>query len=79
MLKKTGSPPKVFNPSVEVKSDTSKLIKNYSLQGLSLTIKKGSTFETVWLNPKASIRLLESEITQQIKNLHRRRLIRIGN
>lgn len=67
---------KLKNVSV---ADASKLVKNYSLQGLSIILKVGNDFETVWLNPKQSVRVLESQITKQMKNLHRRRLINIGN
>jgi hypothetical protein len=59
--------------------EATKSIKNYSLQGLTVILKKGNDFENVWLSPKQSIRVLESQITQQIKNLHKRRLIVIGN
>jgi hypothetical protein len=60
-------------------TETTKLIKNYSLQGITLVLKVGNDYENVWLTPKQSIRVPESQITQQIKNLHRRRLINIGN
>lgn len=59
--------------------EVTKIIKNYSLQGLTIILKKGNDFENIWLNPKQSIRVNESQITQQIKNLHRRRLINIAN
>ena len=64
----------VVAPNVVTKS-----IKNYSLQGLSLILREGNSFITVWLSPKQSITVTEGQITQQIKNLHRRRLIKIGN
>lgn len=60
-------------------TEATKSIKNYSLQGITIILKKGNNFENVWLTPKQSIRVPESQITQQIKNLHRRRLINIGN
>jgi hypothetical protein len=60
-------------------TQTTKTIKNYSLQGLSLVIQNGADYETVWLEPKKSITLLESQITDQIVNLHKRRLLQIVN
>ena len=60
-------------------AEATKVIKNYSLQGLTILLKKGNDFENIWLSPKQSIRVTEAQITQQIKNLHRRRLINIGN
>jgi hypothetical protein len=60
-------------------TEATKSIKNYSLQGITIILKSGNNFENVWLKPKESIRVSESQITQQIKNLHRRRLINIGN
>lgn len=60
-------------------AEATKSIKNYSLQGITIILRKGNDFENVWLSPKQSIRVLESQITQQIKNLHKRRLILIGN
>jgi hypothetical protein len=69
MLKKT-----VVVPAPEMKT-----IKNYSLQGLTLILRSGGDFESIWLAPKQSITVLESRITQQVKNLHKRRLVSIGN
>lgn len=65
---------KILQPEVATKS-----IKNYSLQGLTIILKNGENYENVWLSPKQSIRVLESQITQQIKNLHKRRLVTIAN
>lgn len=59
--------------------EVTKSIRNYSLQGITIILRKGNDFENVWLSPRQSIRVLESQITQQIKNLHKRRLILIGN
>ena len=59
--------------------EATKSIRNYSLQGITIILRKGNDFENVWLSPRQSIRVLESQITQQIKNLHKRRLILIGN
>lgn len=79
MLKKpVKSPSQPIAASIPAANAT-KVVKNYSLQGLSIILKVGNDFETVWLNPKQSVRVLESQITKQMKNLHRRRLINIGN
>jgi hypothetical protein len=56
-----------------------KVVKNNSVQGLSVVINSGPGFTTVWLAPKQSITVNESEITQQIINLHKRRLVQITN
>jgi hypothetical protein len=64
-------------PSVQ--EEATKSIKNYSLQGITVILKNGNKTEDVWLLPKQSIRVSESQITQQIRNLHRRRLVIIGN
>jgi flagellar biosynthesis chaperone FliJ len=64
---------KINNPT------TYKKITNKSVQGLSVIIVSGSGFKSAWLAPKQQIMVLESEITQQIKNLHKRRLISIEN
>lgn len=56
-----------------------KKIKNYSVQGLSVIVKNGASFDTVWLAPKQSISIREDQVTQQIKNLHNRRLVIISN
>lgn len=60
-------------------ADVTKSIKNYSLQGINIILKNGNDFDSIWLSPKQSIRVHESQITQQIKNLHKRRLVIIGN
>ena len=57
----------------------SKLIKNYSMQGLTVLIMNGAACDSVWLAPKQSIRVYESQITDQARNLHKRRLINISN
>ena len=63
----------------QASEEATKVIKNYSLQGITILLKNGSDFENVWLVPKQSIRVLESRITQQVRNLHKRRLVTIGN
>lgn len=73
------------NPSNSKLADTkspvevTKSIKNYSLQGINIILKNGNDFDSVWLSPKQLIRVRENQITQQIKNLHKRRLVIIGN
>ena len=59
--------------------ETTKSLKNYSLQGITIILKNGNQTEDFWLLPKQSIRVSEDQITQQIRNLHRRRLVIIGN
>jgi hypothetical protein len=67
-----------LNKVIETMGDpvTLKSIKNYSIQGLYVILNGG---EHVWLEPKQIIRVDESEISQQIKNLHRRRIVQISN
>lgn len=69
----------IKTPEVQNTAEVTKSIKNYSLQGINIILKKGNDFDNIWLSPKESIRVLESQITQQIKNLHKRRLVIIGN
>lgn len=66
----------VASPVVQ---EATKSIKNYSLQGLTIILKNGNKTEDVWLLPKQTIRVTEDQITQQVRNLHRRRLVIIGN
>ena len=56
-----------------------KTVRNKSVQGFSIILNSSSGYQTVWLSPKQKITVLESEITQQIKNLHDRRLVSIEN
>lgn len=56
-----------------------KTIKNYSVQGLFLILDRPDGAEQVWLEPKQSIQVPELQISQQIKNLHRRRIVQISN
>ena len=56
-----------------------KKIKNYSVQGLSLILLVDNKPVSTWLSPNESIEVEESQITEQIKNLHVRRLIQIRN
>lgn len=75
MLKKN------ISTQLQISADPSgmKVLKNYSLQGRSVILNENGVFRVVWLAPKESISVPESQITQQIKNLHKRRLIVIGN
>lgn len=75
MLKKNIS----IQPQITVPQPSMKVLKNYSLQGRSVILNENGVFRVVWLAPKESISVPESHITQQIKNLHKRRLIVIGN
>jgi hypothetical protein len=59
--------------------EVTKLIKNYSLQGIYVILETSEGSNHVWLEPKKAIRVPESQISQQIKNLHRRRLVIISN
>lgn len=56
-----------------------KQIKNLSVQGHHLVLAKGNDYDQVWLPPKKSILVEESQITNQVRNLHKRRLIIIEN
>lgn len=56
-----------------------KSIKNYSVQGLFVILETSEGAKHVWLEPKQAIKVPEDQISQQIKNLHRRRLVQIGN
>ena len=53
-------------------------IKNTSFQGLEIFVKEGSGFLSYWLEPKASVQVKESSITEVIKNLTRKRMISIS-
>lgn len=60
-------------------SEATKVIKNYSVQGLFVILQTPDGNKQEWLEPKQSIKVPEAYISQQIKNLHRRRLVTIGN
>ena len=70
--------PQVGNLTVQQTSQM-KRIKNLSVQGHHLVLAKGNDFDQVWLPPKKSILIEESQITNQVINLHKRRLIIIEN
>jgi len=77
MLKKNTSSP--LPPTPVIIPKIMKVIKNCSLQGRSVILNEEGVFKTVWLAPKQSITVPESQVTKQIINLHKRRLITIGN
>ena len=54
-------------------------VKNYSTQGLSILLNNASGPEFVWLAPRESIIVQESQISDQIRTLHERRLLQIRN
>lgn len=56
-----------------------KTIKNYSLQGLHVLLNTPEGPEFVWIQPRQSISVPESQISEQAKTLHQRRLIQISN
>jgi hypothetical protein len=56
-----------------------KVVKNYSIQGLFITLKTSEGSVDYWLEPKQSIKVPENQISQQIKNLQRRRIVSITN
>lgn len=68
----------ILNP-VSVAGPTTKTVRNKSVQGFSIILNSSSGYTTVWLSPRQKITVLESEITQQIRNLHDRRLVSIEN
>jgi len=68
---------KVSQPVVA--TEATKVVKNYSVQGLFIILETPDGVKQHWLEPKQSILVPETYISQQIKNLHRRRLVNIGN
>jgi len=65
--------------SIQPDSVVMKSIKNYSVQGLYIILEGEDGGEHIWLEPKQIVRVPEARITQQIKNLHRRRIVQISN
>lgn len=53
-------------------------VKNISFQGLEIFVKDGSGFKGLWLEPKTSVVITESQITEVVKNLIRKRMISIS-
>jgi hypothetical protein len=70
---------KINQPESAASPAVFKTVKNYSLQGFYVILETNEGAEHVWLEPKKSIRVPESQISQQIKNLHQRRLVIISN
>jgi hypothetical protein len=54
-------------------------VVNTSFQGLEILLKKGSSFEGYWLEPKASVITFEKNITDVVKNLNRKKMISISH
>lgn len=53
-------------------------VKNISFQGLEIFVKEGSGFISFWLEPKSSVVVKESQLTEVTKNLIRKRMISIS-
>lgn len=70
---------KATKPQTKIAPQTLKSVKNYSIQGLSLVLETDEGFKELWIEPREVIQIPESFISQQMKNLHRRRLIEISN
>lgn len=56
-----------------------KQIVNVSLQTWNLILKKGGTIQRVLLMPDNSIKVQDHQITEQVRTLAARRLIKIVN
>lgn len=56
-----------------------KKIKNYALQSLTLIFNTPDGFKNKFVKPGEIITIPEAWITGQVKELHRRRLVRIYN
>jgi len=52
-------------------------LKNQSLQGFNIFVLSNSGTKSFWLTPKESVLIEDSSITQQIKNMVRRNLLKI--
>jgi hypothetical protein len=52
-------------------------LKNQALQGFNIFLQTDSGTKSFWLTPKESVLIEESSITQQIKNMVRRNLLKI--
>jgi len=64
---------------LQLNTQGTKLIKNYSVQGLYVILLTENGAQHKWLEPKQAIRVPEAQISQQIKTLHKRRLVVISN
>ena len=56
-----------------------KLIKNDSYTGRSIYLKTPSGPQSIWLTPKESVCVPESFISNTIRNLAKRRILKIRN
>lgn len=56
-----------------------KLVKNDSLQSITIFLNTEKGCKEKWLQPGQSIVVPEGYITEQIKTLHRRRIFTISN
>ena len=56
-----------------------KRIQNDSLQSFTIYLVTESGVKEKWMQPKESIVVPESYLTDQVKNLHKRRLFKITN
>jgi hypothetical protein len=52
-------------------------LKNQALQGFNIFIVTNSGTKSFWLTPKESVMIEESSISQQIKNMVRKNLLKI--
>jgi len=67
----------LVNPQVD--NPVTKVIKNYSLQGLSVLLNTENGPKFIWLAPRQAVTVSEAYISVQAQNLHKRRLIQISN
>ena len=59
-------------------SQVLKSVKNVSVQGLSVILEVADGYESRWIEPREVIQVPENQVSQQMRNLHRRRLINIS-
>lgn len=52
-------------------------LKNQALQGFNIFLQTSSGTKSFWLTPKESVMIEESSISQQIKNMVRKHLLKI--
>lgn len=52
-------------------------IKNVSLQGLEIYLNTSKGPQTKWLPPKGVLKLSNNEVSDQLKNLIQRRMIKV--
>lgn len=56
-----------------------KKIKNDSLQGLEIYLRTEVGVQSHWITPKQTIAVPDFYITDQVRNLQRRRMVKITN